>query len=109
VSEVGGSDRIGFISSDYDSKYVTIWCQQSRSHKLQTTGVRSCIDWIGLIGLLDLRLHRVLISPHYGDSTDDGSSGGQNGRQYKTNQEDLLARMEAKKRGRLKGKPFVRK
>jgi hypothetical protein len=27
VSEVGGSDLIGFISSDYDRKYVTIWCQ----------------------------------------------------------------------------------
>jgi hypothetical protein len=29
VSEVGGSDRIGFISSGYDRKYVKIWCQNS--------------------------------------------------------------------------------
>jgi hypothetical protein len=26
VSEVGGSDRIGFFSSGHDLKYVTIWC-----------------------------------------------------------------------------------
>jgi hypothetical protein len=27
VSEIGGSDHIGFISRDYDRKYVIIWCQ----------------------------------------------------------------------------------
>jgi hypothetical protein len=41
VSEVGGSDRIGFFSSGYDRKHVT-------------TGIRSGTDWIRLIRLLDL-------------------------------------------------------
>jgi hypothetical protein len=36
VSEVGGSDRIGFTSSGHDRKYVTILCHQSRSHELVT-------------------------------------------------------------------------
>jgi hypothetical protein len=30
-----------------------------------------------------VRLHRVVISPHYGDTTDDGTPAGQNQRQYK--------------------------
>jgi hypothetical protein len=36
VSEVGGSDRIGFFNSRHDRKYAT-------------TGVRNCADWIGVI------------------------------------------------------------
>jgi hypothetical protein len=46
VSEIGGSDRIGFFSSGYDRKYAT-------------TGLRSGTDWIRL---LDLRLHCILVS-----------------------------------------------
>jgi hypothetical protein len=36
VSEVGGLDRIGFFSSDYDRKYVT-------------ADIRSGTNWIGVI------------------------------------------------------------
>jgi hypothetical protein len=36
VSEVGDSDRIGFVTSGFDRKYAT-------------TGVRSGADWIGVI------------------------------------------------------------
>jgi hypothetical protein len=61
-----------------------------------TTGVRSGIDWIKLIRLLDLRLHRVVISPHYGDTTDDGTQLAGMNTNTKANQENLLARMEAK-------------
>jgi hypothetical protein len=65
VSGVGDSDRIGFISNAYDRK----------------TGVRSGTDWVRLIELLDLRLHRVVTSPHYGDGTNDGTPAGKNRRQ----------------------------
>jgi hypothetical protein len=65
VSEVGGSDRIGFFSSVYDRKHVT-------------TGIRSGTGWVRLIRLLDLQLHRVVISPHYGDTTDDGTLADKN-------------------------------
>jgi hypothetical protein len=41
VSEVGGSDHIGFFSSGYDHYYMT-------------TGVRGGTDWIRLIRLLEL-------------------------------------------------------
>jgi hypothetical protein len=37
-----------------------------------TTVVRSCTVLIRLIRLLDLRFNRVVISPHYGNGTNDG-------------------------------------
>jgi hypothetical protein len=40
---------------------------------------------------LDIRSHRVVISLHYGDTTDNGTSAGQNEREYETTN----ARMEA--------------
>jgi hypothetical protein len=48
VSEVGGSDHVGFFSSGYNRKYVTT----------------------------DVTLHRVVISLHCGDATDDGNPAG---------------------------------
>jgi hypothetical protein len=48
-----------------------------------------------MIKISDLRLHQILISPHYGDATDDGTPAGRNGCQYKS-QPRFAARMEAK-------------
>jgi hypothetical protein len=90
MSEVGGPDSIGFFSSGYNSKYVT--------------NVLEVEDWIKLIRLLVLTLHRVVIEPHYGDATDDGTPAGQNERQYKSNARKGRHKSKGTK-GRHKTKP----
>jgi hypothetical protein len=83
VSEVGGSNRIGFIGTGYN-------------HKIRDNGVKSSMDWIRVIELFDLRLYHVVILPHYGDTTDDGTPVGQNGCQYKSQPRRFSAMMEAR-------------
>jgi hypothetical protein len=53
------------------------------------------MDWIRVIELLDLRLHRIVIYPHYGDTTDDGTPAGQNRHQQGAVREDLKEMVNA--------------
>jgi hypothetical protein len=44
------------------------------------------MDWIRVIDLLDLRLHRVVTWPHYRDTTDDGTLADLDERNKRRNQ-----------------------
>jgi hypothetical protein len=57
--------------------HVTFWCQKlAAGIVLDFSAVVMTVSWIKLIRLLNLRVHHMVISPYYGDATDDGNPAG---------------------------------